>query len=188
MMTRMWKKYAGNQEGVAYIELAFTLLIMTTILFGLVELTAFMRVKNKVNQVADQLAATLSTIPRWQTEYVDGLLPAAEIMARPFGIAIDGRFCSGTKGEIYNFNRVFDAADCTYGAYTPGSGALAVSDCDDAKLGANNLSQALPGIQYVTLAASCRYRPYLNYLGLFDNVVIVSKSVTPIRYHMAWDF
>jgi len=179
------KRYSQDEAGVAYIELAFTLFVMTTVLFGLVEITTYLRVKDKMNQTADQLGQALSTIPRWDPAFVDGLLPAASWMAAPYGVHVNGIFCSGTMGDVYDFNRTYGNADCALGT-DPGGGAFVISNCSDAQLNGNAMTDELPGSQFVVLTASCRYKPYLNYLGLFNEMVVSSRSVTPVRYHMAW--
>jgi hypothetical protein len=185
-MRATFKKFIHDDSGVAYIELAISAMTLTIILFGLVEISAFMRVKNKMNQVADQMGAVLGTIPNWQPDiYVRPYLGAAEYMARPFGVAVSVRYCAGGTDTNIPFQTTINSGDCSLGV-GGGGGVFEEADCLSPKLDKANMFETIPTVQFVVVTASCRYVPYLNYLNLFGDTVVTSTSVTPMRYKMQW--
>lgn len=176
-----------DEEGVAYIELALSLFVLIIIVFGMVEISAFMRVKNKMNQAADQMGAILGTIPSWRPGlYVEPYIAAAEFMTRPFGVHLAVRYCSGGTNTDVAYNETMAEGDCSLGLGT-GGGTPATVECEDAKTGSGGaIIDDNPTVQFVIVKASCHYKPYLNYFKLFDDVMVVSTSVTPMRYQMQW--
>jgi hypothetical protein len=192
------------QEGVAYIELAIILMTMVTIFFGMVEITAYVRMKNKINQAADQLGEVLSTVPYWRPGIqVDPLLPAAELMMRPFGAKISLAYCGGNYGTsaVYEKSSTIRSGDCTLlqknmdqePGKTTQSGMLGSAQCADAMLNGKNMVTENPTTQFVVVDVSCNYKPYIQSkalfgdAGVFGNVSVKSRVVKPLRYHMQWD-
>ncbi|MBI1274954.1 hypothetical protein GC177_03155 [bacterium] len=206
-----------SQQGVAYIELAIILMTMVTIFFGMVEITAYVRMKNKINQAADQIGEALSTIPYWVPGVqVDPLLPAAELMMRPFGAQVSLAFCTGEQGivPVYTKSMTVKAGDCSLiqQGQTPtnpdspkegsptspvtsggSSGGLSNAKCEDAVLNGKSMVTENPTTQFVVVDVACNYKPYIESKiifgdsGIFGKIAVTSHVVKPMRYHMQWD-
>lgn len=194
LVALMNRNIARDESGVAYIEFALSVFILSTMLLGMAEVSSYIRVKNKMNQVADQMGNILSTIPTWRpTENVEPFIGAAELIARPFGVFISADFCSKGTGTSYKYEDTYGMADCSLGLKAQATAPLTSSTCDSGSVlqgldvnDPKHTSGQFYSGQYVVVSASCRYKPYINYFKFFDGVIVSSTSVVPMRYSMQW--
>ncbi len=184
------RKIIKNQSGAAFIELSFILPFLMLAFIGMIEIISFIKIKERMNKTAAEVAGILSTIPSWNVgQFIEPSLPAARLAAKPYGVSISARFCQlgGTRpftsanfGANYTGTGKFAArpADCSLGK--PSAGVLAGPvNCTDAPATAIS--------QYVVVSASCLYSPILSQLGLFKNQTITSYSFGTMRYSMIWN-
>lgn len=177
-----------DESGVAYIEFALSVFLLSMMLLGMAEVSSFIRVKSKMNQVADQMGNVLSTIPVWRPdEHIEPYIGAAELIARPFGVFISTSFCSGYSGMNAKYEESYGMADCSLGLDVEADAPLTSSDCSMASAGNGmTMYDSRPASQFVVVSASCRYKPYINYFKLFDGMVVSSTAIAPMRYSMQW--
>ncbi len=129
----MLQRFQRDESGAAIIEAALSVMLLIIMMFGIFEVTSYIRARDHVNKVADQMAELLATQPYWPPELVEArrssnanMVPvmsaagpqnvigqlvqqAPPIMAGSYGMRVMVRFCDGlinsdsTKTE-YAFN------------------------------------------------------------------------------------
>lgn len=191
------QRYRKDTRGVAYIEMAFVLMFLMLLFVGVVELVSYMKVKERMNKVADEMSGLLANIPSWNVgTNVTPAIVASQSMATPYGVSVSARFCRGGAPQFDSgaFDAQYAGADgrygvgnCNHSTNIPGA-ALTAVNCNDAQMGGNGpLMTTNPTVQFVVVRAGCRYSaPLLGTLGLFNNAMIVTTSVSPMRYTMTW--
>lgn len=191
----MLKRLYHDIRGVAFIETAFVLTILMVLLMGIVELVGYIRVKERMHRVADEMAAILSTIDTWDPPVsVVPTLPAAQLIAAPYGVAISARYCRGEpefrsepfERRFAGLTQAYPEAGCNYSSAVAPVSFAGVA-CEDAHAaGGSNLLQTMPHNSFVIVRASCRYAPILV-RGLPGVPKVVSSDATAhIRYSFRW--
>lgn len=189
------RRFRRDASGAAYIEMAFVLIFMTILFIGAVEIVSYLKVRERMNKVADEMSGLLSNMPSWNVATnVNPVLVAAQSIATPYGASVSVRFCRGGTPSFDSgaFNRSYAGTTGKYGVGNcnhsdMASGNLPEIACSDARIGNQALTAANPTVQFVAVRAGCRYSaPLLGRFGLFDNQLIMTTSVSPMRYTMPW--
>lgn len=195
-INRLLRRFHKNNEGAAYIEMAFVLMFMMLMFIGIVEIVSYLKVRERMNKVADEMSGLLSSITFWDVPgLVNPAMVAAQAMATPYGVSISARFCHGGAPSFDSgaFNNQYAGStgdygvgNCNHSNNIPGANLPAVN-CTDPQVGGQPIFTANQTVQFVVVRAGCRYSaPLLGSLGLFNDQMIVTTSVSPMRYTMPW--
>lgn len=177
------RHFLYQRQGNVTIELAFVLGFMILAFAGLVELTAYIDAKQRVNKIANQTASVLSSIPSWSgttTGQIRLIVNMGAKLALPERAKVRARFCKGNQTVAVGGNNVITSTNvqmsCGLG---PGQSTFTVTpQCTESGPGSQ---------QYVTVVAFCSYRSLIRLPGLNlpKSGARVQETVTvPMRYKM----
>lgn len=195
------KNFLGDESGVAFIEAAlYMVIIFIPTFIGLVELSMYIRTKEKMTRTAHDMGEIISSISKWRNdEEVTKFMPASAAVAQPAGVRFSVAVCdSALSAPIYEdtytttgVNFISDDAKCGLGHAVGGPSQANPSwddvTCDLANLPTESATGAVVStVQYVVTGAECNYAPMLK---IFDWVIdnkITSTSISPMRDVMIW--
>jgi len=83
IMTRL-RRFAGNQRGVAAVEMALVMPVMLILLLGSLETVTLLRADSKVQAIAFTTGDLMTLEPTLSTATVNDIFTAASLMIQPF--------------------------------------------------------------------------------------------------------
>jgi hypothetical protein len=178
-MLMLLKQLARDERGVAYIEGSIAIILMFIIFFGMMEITTYISVRERMEKASGQLAQVLGSIPKWDAGEVTRVMDSAKIIAEPQGISVAAVFCENGSAK-YAFSSSFGGAGCGLSGSKSGAGGAAASaSCADGAAAGSG--------QYVVIATQCAYTPFMNPLGLFnDGFKPGGTSSFPMKTYLPW--
>lgn len=179
------ESFIKNEEGAVLIEaVLFIFFILLPTFLGLVELSSYIRTKEKVNRVAHEMGELFSSIPEWDATEATNLRVAASMIAKPHGMSVDAVFCEGGGLGVASEVAPITIRDglCGYGDNRAEGTALVLPTASCANSGIPlGEGGGTSAAQYVVVEVGCHYSPMLRFFDFFVGDTITASTVSPMR-------
>jgi len=175
---------AKDKEGIILLEGIIMLLILVPMFLGFVEISSYIRVREKLARSAQEVSHIIATMPHYDEDEVRALaLRVSTVVASPHGVSIALTICEANTKFGMSARKTFThntAENCGWGSIATVSTGIQAPLCDAA---INGLGDAVEK-QYIVVSTSCQYAPIFTVTKNFIGDSVDASYAFPFKWDM----